>query len=722
MASILSYRKFNELIEQEALEPMFSWGMRMAISATVPVIWGVMTHNMAAATWITLTAECICWMELKGSFGQRLRALFGGIALTVIFALLGSITGNSLLLSIICMLGVGFISGLFKNLGDRGSGLSICVYVLFIITNAYPTDTVSSLQDRLLLILIGGLWNAVVSLATIFFMPTQQPYRRTVALIWRSISVLIDSVAKGWDGNNVRSNMRDIYLKEKEVRTAIDTSFHFYEAMAHQVSKKDKHEYELAQVRKATSLVAANIIAISEELERLNIKDTEASIRLKIYALLKALQQTAERMAVYVVTLKPEEELLLSSRISRMNKLLLLLKEYEFEEDDPCAIHIKRAVQLSERSLRMIESSVTRLQSMGTDVSVLQSYSLIKTIFVLHPRHWLRNLQLLFNFNTFTTRYALRTAIAATAALFIDKWFNINHGYWLPFTVILVLQPYFGATIKKAIDRVIGTVSGGIAGGLVLRMDPGLHLNEILLFVSFIMMIYYLRRQYAVAAFFITFSLVVLFNMEAPVEPSLIYTRAFSTIGGSVIAIVAGFALLPTWDKKWLPIYLANAITANHKYFMNTFFPGSQNAGWTRLKRSAESVNSNAFDSFNRYMQEPGFGKKPYAIYYHLITHNVRVTRELNNINLETEGRQSIPATNDNKQQQRINICLYWFKLNQQLAQKISPTGAAFDVAGEMTLAQELSTHQMLYIDRMIIELKAMHKDLEKLAAEIAKK
>ncbi len=703
---------------------MLGWGMRMAIAATLPVIWGIMTNNMAAATWITLTAECICWMELKGSFGQRLRVLAGGIVLSVIFSMLGSITGNNIWLSVVCMLFVGFFSGLFKNLGDRGAGLATCVYVLFIICNAYPVQNAAELEKRTLLVLAGGVWNALVGLAFTVFMPAQQPYRRTVALIWRSIAGLTGTIAKGWDGNGVRSNMRDIYLKEKEVRTAMDASFHLYEAMAHQVNKKDAHEYELAQVRKATSLVAANIIAISEELERLNIKDTDHPLRLKIYAALKALQQTAERMAVYVVTLKPEEELLLSSRISRMYKLMLLLKEYEEDNSNTPGIeHIRRTVQLIERSLRMIESSITGLQSMGDDLPVLQSYSLIKTVFILHPKHWLRNLQLLFNFNTFTTRYALRTAIAAAAALFIDKWFTIDHGYWLPFTVILVLQPYFGATLKKALDRVLGTVAGGIAGGLVLRLDPGLHLNEILLFISFILMVYYLRKQYAVAAFFITFSLVVLFNMETPVHPSLIYTRAFSTVGGAAIAIFAGFALLPTWDKKWLPTYLANAICNNYKYFMHTFFTTPGTVSWTRLKRSAESVNSNAFDSFNRYMQEPGFGKKPYAIYYHLITHNVRITRELNNINLETENKQHTTAGAGKNQQQRINICLYWFKLNMQLAQSIAPNAnISLSNGEEIQLTHTLSTHQMLYTDRMIIELKAMHKDLEKLAAEMAKK
>jgi uncharacterized membrane protein YccC len=715
----IPYKQFNQLIEQETFEPVLTWGLRMAIAATVPLLWGLFTGNITDATWVSLVAELICWVELKGSFGQRLRVLAGGAVLSLFFTFVGSVTGN-IWLSIVFMLAVAFLSGLFKNLGDRGSGLATSVYVLFIITNAYPTDTLADLQHRMQLISIGGAWTILVGIAISAFMPARQPYRRMVGLIWRSIAGLIDTVAKGWDGNATRSSIRDIYLKEKEVRTAIDTSFHFYETMAHQVSKKDGKEYQLAQVRKATALTATHIIAISEELETINIKEIDNTLSLKLYAVLKALQQTVERMAVYVVTLKPEDELLLSSRISRFNKLLQLVKDYSAENDsnkEP----VKRIIHLLERSRRLIENCITRLEEMGEDLPVFRSYSLIKTIFILHPKHWLRNLRLLFNLNTFTARYALRIAVASAIAIFIDKWFNINHGYWIPFTVILVSQPYFGATLKKAFERVIGTVTGGVAGGLLLRAHTGTGMEVFLLFLCFIFMVYYLRKNYAVAAGFITFSLVLLFNIEKPIDATLIVVRELSTVGGAALAIIAGFALLPHWDKKWLPRHLADAIESNYKYFIATFFSEKQLTAWTRLKRDAESKNSNAFDSFNRYMQEPAFTKKSYSSYYHLITHNVRLTRELNNIHLEREINTDTQNPSLTDQQQRINMSLYWFRKNMELIPELDHAKKLPDAEPPSNhYLHKLSLQQVLYLDRLIIELKAMYSDLENLQTEQA--
>lgn len=715
------YKQLNKLIEKETIESTFSWGLRMAISAIVPVLWGLSVNRLSDATWITLTAECICWMELKGSFSQGVRVLFAGILLTTIFGFLGTITGNSLFLSIAGMFCVGFIAVQFKNLGSRGSGLAICVYVLFILCNAYPLQDMHELLYRTMLIAIGGAWCMAVGVFITLLMPAKEPYRRTIALIWQSIAGLSHTIARGWDGKTTRSTLRNIYLQERQVRTAIDDSFHFYEAMAHQANVNDKEEYQLAQFRKATALIATHITAISEELENIHIKEIDNSLQLKIYAILRALQQVAERMAVYVVTLQPEEELLLSSRIDRLNKLTSLLKEHEFSTSLQDR-SVERVIQLTERTIKLVESSIGRLKEMGDDKAVFRSYSLVKTLFILHPRHLIKNLKILLDPDTFTMRYALRAAVAATIALFIDKWFHIDHGYWIPFTTLTIMQPYFGATYKKAIDRVIGTILGGIAGGILLRLPVSIYIKEAMLFLCFIFMIYFIRKRYTLATFFITFSLVILFNVERTLDQNLIFIRMGSTLAGATLAILAGFALLPHWDTKWLPIHIANTISANYQYFTATFLSEKPVANWTRFKRIAESKNSNAFDSFNRYMQEPSFKKKPYAIYYHIITHNVRLTRELNNIHLEQENITHQQAANTTVEEStQILECLEWYNKNMLLAKELIGAQNTNIQVAEATYAPpfHLSQHQKLYLGRILIELKSMHQDMERLTNKV---
>jgi hypothetical protein len=44
----------------------------------------------------------------------------------------------------------------------------------------------------------------------------------------------------------------------------------------------------------------------------------------------------------------------------------------------------------------------------------------------------------------------LRVAVLLMMSVAAYKWFNIPHGYWIAFTILVVLQPDYGATRRKA--------------------------------------------------------------------------------------------------------------------------------------------------------------------------------------------------------------------------------------------------------------------------------
>src|ERR1700712_5270573 len=98
MSDVLSqpYRRLQALIVQESLEPTLGWGLRMAIATTVPLIWGISTGHQDIAQWITLAANNICWVALKGTYAQRFRLLAGGVFLTFCFGIFGSATSGNL--------------------------------------------------------------------------------------------------------------------------------------------------------------------------------------------------------------------------------------------------------------------------------------------------------------------------------------------------------------------------------------------------------------------------------------------------------------------------------------------------------------------------------------------------------------------------------------------------------------------------------------------------
>ena len=714
MQPVPSYRHLNKLLEDESFEPRLSWGLRMAISAIVPVLWGLATHNILNASWITLTAECICWVELKGSFTHRAWVLLTGILLTLCFCVVGTLTAGYLFISVIAIFVVCFLWGLFKNLGDRGSGLALCVYVMFIVCNAYPVQDADALRDRVSLVLVGGIWTAGVSILGSLFIPLRQPYRRSIALIWKANASLLDAILKGWDGKNVRSGLREIYLQEKQVRSAMDSSLQLFENRSFQTKNVPLTEQELAKLRKLSSLVGIHIVAIGEELENIRLQDFSKATQLRVHEALWQMKELVGKMATYTVSLKPESLLIMYAAIDKANKQLAVLGE----EIPTAEVHqhtLKRILQLGERAIRIIESGITHLENIGGDAPVYNSYSFLKTLFLLQPRVWLRNTKLLFNFNTLTVRYILRSSLAASVAIFIYKWFDIDHGYWLAFTVILVMQPYFGATLQKALDRVIGTVTGGLVGGLLIQLHDSFYLREIFLFICFVGMVYYVRTKYSRAAFFITVSLVLLFDVENTLDNNIIIMRALCTVGGACLGILAGFTLLPDWDSKWLPIHITSSIHQNYRYFLASFF--GQNEDWTKMKRLAETANSNAFDSFNRFLSEPVVKNRPVKGLYQIILHSVHITRELNNFNIENHVNSERETHTVKEQLEAVNECLYWFNdIIASLKQTFPKTSIDLYEKRLVSLDHPYTVHQAFYVGKLLAELKALHSNLDKLA------
>ncbi len=692
----------------------------MAICGTVPIVWGFAYHKLEDAVWIALIAEAISWMEMKGPFGWRVRILLMGALLAITFSVLGELTGLSIGLSVLAMFGVGFLATMLKNTGERANGLAICVYLPFIIFNAYPTHDMPAFWHRLLMIVIGAAWPVAVGIAWALFKPEDEPFRRQIALIWRSIALLVETISRDGASVHARGHAGKLLEKENEVRSVIDKSYEFYGHTADQVQQKNHKQYQLTQLRKTAALAGVNVIAMGEEMSHIDVAGLDESLRVKAAALFSAMKEAINCISIFIISLDPEEKMHAASHINRLRNLAELITEYQLPADEKTAAAIKRILHLTERTSRLLESAMQRIEQMGEDVPVYKSYSFRKTASILSPRKFGKNLRGIFKLNMFTTRNALRSAIAVTVALLIAQLFKIDHGYWLPFSTMIIIQPYFGATFKRAMERVAGTLLGGIVGSLLLHLPAGLHLKEGVLFLTFILMVYYLRKQYAIAAFVITLNLVLLFNLQEQFNNQLMITRALCTAGGAALAVIAGFALLPNWDKNWLPSHLAGAIKCNYEYFIATFYSHAPITNWTKHKRSVESKNASVFDSFNRYMQEPG--KEKSEVYYDLITYNVRITRDLNTIHIEQDEKkhtqEPVQYATD-LQQAKVTEAYKLFNELLTGLKKLDNQKPKIHVYESTARAPfVLDDVQMISLEKLIIELRSMLKDMDKIIAQ----
>ncbi len=226
----------------------------------------------------------------------------------------------------------------------------------------------------------------------------------------------------------------------------------------------------------------------------------------------------------------------------------------------------------------------------------------------------IRPLRANLNWASPALRHALRTAVAATAPLaFTMYWFN-PYDHWLTITVVATMQPYYSLTYTRAIERIIGTVGGGLiaaAVGLVCTSPPTIALAMFPL----AMLAFGLRAvSFGLFMMALTPLVVLLVETGSPGtgEWMIALARAALTTIGGLIAVGANFLLWPSREPELVAAEVRRAIAAHGRY---------AEAGFSRLlgettpaalgqARRAAGVSTNSLEALiSRALLEPGNSK-----------------------------------------------------------------------------------------------------------------
>jgi uncharacterized membrane protein YccC len=162
-------------------------------------------------------------------------------------------------------------------------------------------------------------------------------------------------------------------------------------------------------------------------------------------------------------------------------------------------------------------------------------------------------------------RFALRVAVVTTIAVALTQVLELKRGYWLTITAIVILQPYTGVTLTRAVQRVLGTVLGALlAAGLGAYFhDPRAILVLATIFVACCVAL--LPMNYAAFSVFLTPTFVLLAEASAG-DWSLTGTRVLNTLLGGALALVGARLLWPSPERERFPAYGAAAMRANAAY------------------------------------------------------------------------------------------------------------------------------------------------------------
>lgn len=225
---------------------------------------------------------------------------------------------------------------------------------------------------------------------------------------------------------------------------------------------------------------------------------------------------------------------------------------------------------------------------------------------------WLDPLRDNLSADSVLLRHALRVGVTAALAVAISRGFRLEHGHWVTLTVIFILQPYAGLTLVKGLQRVVGTVVGGIVAALLpLALHHPVAPPVVISLLAAAAVVTF-PLNYAIFAFFVTPTFVLLAEMHTG-SWDLAGARVVHTLIGAALAMAGARLLWSLPERRRFPAYATEALRAARDYLRAAAEARAQPALANRLpelRRELGLAIINAGESFQRLVIEEGAGAR----------------------------------------------------------------------------------------------------------------
>jgi uncharacterized membrane protein YccC len=224
-----------------------------------------------------------------------------------------------------------------------------------------------------------------------------------------------------------------------------------------------------------------------------------------------------------------------------------------------------------------------------------------------------------WSFGSIMLRHALRMAVVGAVDLLLLRALHLSHGFWLAMTSIIVLQPSGSGTMRRGLQRVSGTIAGGILAALLAALVHNQAGIIVVITVCAGLTLASFAVDYSIYAFFLTPTFVL---MSLPYLRDWRYAsvRVVTTVLGALVAVLAMRLLWPEHEEHELSNLLHAGAIADAAYLRAVlrFWKATSTEGRREVERHllaparrACGLASNAAEEMlDRLLLEPSFSRK----------------------------------------------------------------------------------------------------------------
>ena len=626
----------HRIAERESLRPDLNRAIRATIAFMTPLLLAYYGKVRIDPAFACIAAHTITLVDVRGAYSFRLGLLLSMSVILAAAVAFGSLGTGSLLIALAGTVVIAAGSGLWRHLSsDYGPGLAVSTGLMYFVALS-PHAASPGTLDPALSALAGALFGTLLQVILWPFHP-QHPLRRSVAESWIALADLLEAMPPG-----AADRHQAIAEKQADLRATLNQSQATLSASKRHSSKllRQLELLNLAAARLAMRVIVLNT-ALEAAMHRPGFKQLEAAL----LPALTSLGNLTRAVALAVVSRQPSHMAAFEVRLTRLENLLSVLQsQIKSQAPDPAAAaqlldilaQIVTQLPIVRDALRVTVERADERAAFSLELFDLQTLTL---------RPLAASLNLSRRVEPALVRHTLRIMVLTLIGVLVFKLSGIPHGYWLPFTMFVVLQPDFGSTRKRAAERMLGTVAGGLVASSLLWLRPGATVIHAAIAVTIALFSYHVKRHYALAVFFITLMVVLLVESRQPVTVAFTLERMACTLGGGLLALGAAFIFWPVWERGRFPGIISDALEKNLRYLRGIIDRlrdgGPYDDPIMLLKKEAESANSDAFSSLRRMSADPKLHREGLDQAAALTNGNQRVTNALNVIAVHLNDQKS---------------------------------------------------------------------------------
>jgi YccS/YhfK family integral membrane protein len=609
----------------------FSDALRITLAVLLPGALLGWFGQLGVGVEVALGALCISITDSPGPVVHRRNGMLAGILLLPGLALLTGLLQPYIWLQGLEIGVLSFVFTLFLAYGNRAASVG-SAGLLLVILMMDRSLTLPQLLEYALQVTAGGVWYLLVSLLWYQI----RPYRPAQQAL----------------GECVQAIAGFLRLKAEFYRTGTRLDDDFRRLMAQQVTVSEKQDavrellFKTRQMVKESTgtgrrlvLTFVDAVDLYEHITVSYFDYAALHARFEATGVLDAIAGLVEQMAAELesIGLAIEANHGHTARVNLTAGLEQLKARIDALEDPSQPGHtlVLKKILVNLRNLtQRLQDILAYFDAQAPAAPTVTGRELEFGRFVGHQQFGLSQLRDHLTLSSGVFRHAVRMMLACLAGFVVAKvLLPGHHSYWIIMTITYMLKPAFSLTKQRNINRVLGTLLGGVIGGLVLWLIDDRMVLVALLGVFMLISFSFTRSNYIVAVTFMTPFVLILFNFMGLGYLQVVEERVLDTIMGCLLAFAASYLLFPRWESDQLQDYMRAVLRANLRYLqtLQESLLGSPVAvlDYKLARKDVYVSSANLAAAFQRMMSEPrGKQHRPtevheFVVLNHILSSNV---------------------------------------------------------------------------------------------------